>query len=394
MVVRPRQLSLQMELSRYDVIIIGAGAAGLSAAGVLARRNKRVVVFDMGAQPGRKVLASGGGRCNITNLAVKYDRYFSENPDFVRGAISRVSPYDIINWADSHDIALVEKNAGQYFCAGGAGVVLDALMHDAHGVDFVYNTAVDCVRKDGDDFVVNGCVARSVIVATGGTSFGALGVSDAGHKIARAFGHRIVPVRPALCALAFDGAPTELAGVSLDAIITIGKRSVRDSLLFTHFGIGGPAAYRASLYDLSCGISINLVPDVDVFNELRDAKKTQGRKTVAGVLGQWMPARVAKWIVGADARNIADVRDAELETIARQTSCLQVAGNKIKYHSMASAEVVRGGVDTNQVSSKTMESRICPGLYFVGEVLDVAGDLGGFNLHWAWASGRVAGENA
>ena len=169
---------------------------------------------------------------------------------------------------------------------------------------------------------------------------------------------------------------------------------MRDSLLFTHFGIGGPAAYRASLYDLSCGISINLVLDVDVFKELRDAKKTHGRKTVAGVLGQWMPARVAKWIVGADARNIADVRDAELETIARQTSCLQVAGNKIKYHSMASAEVVRGGVDTNQVSSKTMESRICPGLYFVGEVLDVAGDLGGFNLHWAWASGRVAGENA
>ena len=158
MVVCPRQSSLQMVLSRYDVIIIGAGAAGLSAAGVLARRNKRVVVFDMGAQPGRKVLASGGGRCNITNLAVKYDRYFSENPDFVRGAISRVSPYEIINWANLHNISLVEKSAGQYFCADGAGVVLDALMHDARGVDFVYNTSVDCVRKDGDDFIVNGCV--------------------------------------------------------------------------------------------------------------------------------------------------------------------------------------------------------------------------------------------
>lgn len=383
-----------MVLSRYDVIIIGAGASGLSAAGVLARRNKRVVVFDMGARPGRKVLASGGGRCNITNLAVKYDRYFGSNPDFVRGAISRVSPHDIIDWAGAHDIALVEKSAGQYFCADGAGVVLDALMRDACGADFVYNTAVDCVRKDGDDFVVNGCVARSVIVATGGTSFGVLGVSDVGYKIARAFGHKIVPVRPALCALAFDGAPTELAGVSLDAIITIGKRSVRDSLLFTHFGIGGPAAYRASLYDLSDGISVNLVPDIDVYNELRNAKKAQGRKTVAGVLGQWVPGRIAKWIVGADVCNIADVRDAELEIIARRITCMQVAGNQIKYHGMASAEVVRGGVDTKHVSSKTMESKLCPGLYFAGEVLDVAGDLGGFNLHWAWASGRVAGENA
>lgn len=383
-----------MVLSRYDVIIIGAGASGLSAAGVLARRNKRVVVFDMGARPGRKVLASGGGRCNITNLAVKYDRYFGSNPDFVRGAISRVSPHDIIDWAGAHDIALVEKSAGQYFCADGAGVVLDALMRDACGADFVYNTAVDCVRKDGDDFVVNGCVARSVIVATGGTSFGALGVSDVGYKIARAFGHKIVPVRPALCALAFDGAPTELAGVSLDAIITIGKRSVRDSLLFTHFGIGGPAAYRASLYDLSDGISVNLVPDIDVYNELRNAKKAQGRKTVAAVLGQWVPGRIAKWIVGADVRNIADVRDVELEIIARRITCMQVAGNQIKYHGMASAEVVRGGVDTKHVSSKTMESKLCPGLYFAGEVLDVAGDLGGFNLHWAWASGRVAGENA
>ena len=383
-----------MVLSRYDVIIIGAGAAGLSAAGVLVSRGKRVVVFDMGKTPGRKIMASGGGRCNITNLAARYDRYFGENRDFVRSAVSRVLPRDILEWADLHSIKLVEKSAGQYFCADGAGVVLNALMDDARGVDFVYDTTVSKVEKNGDDFVVNGCVARSVIVATGGTSFGALGVSDAGYKIAKQFGHKIIPVRPALCALSYVGAPSELAGISLDAQISIGKNVVRDSLLFTHFGIGGPAAYRASLYDIHDGVYIDLLPDVNVLDELRKAKMTQGKKSVAGVLGQWLPARVAKWVARGDVRNIADVKDSEIVQIAERVSKMNVLGDKIEYHGLASAEVVCGGVDTNEVSSKTMESKLCSGLFFVGEVLDIAGDLGGFNLHWAWASGRVAGENA
>lgn len=381
-------------MKRYDVIIVGAGAAGLSAAGVLVARGKRVVVFDMGKTPGRKIMASGGGRCNITNMAVRYDRYFGENRDFVRGAVSRVSPRDIIDWADAHSIKLVEKSAGQYFCADGAGVVLDALMDDARGTDFLYNTSVSKVEKKGDDFIVNGCVAGAVIVATGGTSFGALGVSDAGYKIAKQFGHKIIPVRPALCALAYVGALSELAGVSLDAQIRIGKNAVRDSLLFTHFGIGGPVAYRASLYDVHDGIYIDLLPGVNVLDELRKAKIAQGKKSVAGVLSQWLPARVAKWIAGDDVRNIADIKDSEIAQIAERVSKIYISGDKIKYHNLSSAEVVRGGVDTNEVSSKTMESKLCPGLFFVGEVLDVAGDLGGFNLHWAWASGRVAGENA
>lgn len=381
-------------MKRYDVIVVGAGAAGLSAAGALVSRGKRVVVFDMGKTPGRKIMASGGGRCNITNLAVRYDRYFGKNRDFVRSAVSRVSPRDIVEWADAHDIKLVEKSAGQYFCADGAGVVLDALIEDAHGADFVYNMSVSKVEKNGDDFIVNGCVAGAVIVATGGTSFGVLGVSDVGYKIAKSFGHKIIPVRPALCALSYVGALSELAGVSLDAQIMIGKNIVRDSLLFTHFGIGGPAAYRASLYDIHDGIYIDLLPGVNVLDELRKAKITQGRKSVVGVLSQWLPARVAKWIAGDELRNIADIKDSEIAQIAERVSKMYISGDKIKYHNLSSAEVVRGGVDTNEVSSKTMESKLCSRLFFAGEVLDVAGDLGGFNLHWAWASGRVAGENA
>lgn len=381
-------------MKSYDVIIIGAGAAGLSAAGILVKRGKRVALVDMGAQAGRKVMASGGGRCNITNAAVKHDRYFGCNPNFVRSAISRTTPGDIIEWAQSHGIKLFEKNPGQYFCSGGARGVLDALMRDAQGAEFIFNTNVSEIQKRESDFIVNDCVAKSVIIATGGTSFGVLGVSDAGYKIAHKLGHKIIPVRPALCALAFAGAPSHLAGVSLDAEITINKSVVRDSLLFTHFGIGGPAAYRASLYDIGNGIYLNLLPGMNVFEKLRELKCSHGRKKLSTVLSELLPISVAKWIADTEMRNVADIKDKELGQIADKITKIFIPAQNIKYHSMASAEVVRGGVDTNQVSSKTMESKVCPGLFFAGEVLDVAGDLGGFNLHWAWASGRVAGENA
>ena len=383
-----------MALSNYDTIIIGAGAAGLSAAGVLAERGKRIAIFDLGSQAGRKVMASGGGRCNITNMAVKFDRYFGQNPDFVRSAICRVTPNVILEWTANHNIKLVEKSAGQYFCQDGAGVVMNALIDDAGDADFIFNTPInEIIKKDGV-FIVNGRTAKTVIIATGGISFGALGVSDAGYKIAKDFGHKIIPLRPGLCALSFIGAPTELAGISLDAKLTIGKNTVHDSLLFTHFGIGGPAAYRASLYNINSGINIDFAPGIDVLKLLRDAKQTQGRKNIANILADIFPNRVAKWFANGDNRNIADIKDVDLEKIAKCISGFFIPGDTIKYHGMASAEVVCGGVDTNQVSSKTMESKLCPGLFFAGEVLDVAGDLGGFNLHWAWASGRVAGENA
>lgn len=383
-----------MGLYNYDTIIIGAGAAGLSAAGVLSARGRRVAVFDLGNTAGRKIMASGGGRCNITNAAVKFDRYFGQNPEFVRSAICRVTPNDILEWAENHNIKLTEKAAGQYFCLDGAAAVMDALIYDAGDADFIFNTPInEIIKKDGV-FIVNGRTAKTVIVATGGISFGALGVSDAGYKIAKDFGHKIIPVRPALCALSFLGAPKDLAGISMSVVLTIGKNKVCDSLLFTHFGIGGPAAYRASLYNINSGINIDFAPGIDVLKLLRDAKQTQGRKNIATILGNVIPSRVAKWFANGDNRNIADIKDVDLEKIAKCISGFFIPGDTIKYHGMASAEVVRGGVDTNQISSKTMESKLCPGLFFAGEVLDVAGDLGGFNLHWAWASGRVAGENA
>ncbi len=385
-------------MKKYDIIIIGAGAAGLSAATFARKRGKHVAILEMGATPARKVMISGGGRCNITNTDANHTRYFGENPNFVRGALSRVSAYDIIEWAKEKKLSLIEKTPGRYFCKNGANAVVDALIHDVRGVDIFYNTNVKSVQKTADEFIINTnqntFCATSVIVATGGISFDSLGVSDIGYKIAKTFGHKIIPVRPALCALSIPNAPSELMGVSMGAEIKIGKIKLHDSLLFTHFGIGGPLAYRASVRDIHDGIVINLIPNVDVQKILCDAKRVSGKKNIANILTQYLPNRVAKWITANDTRNIADIKDTEIAEIATRITNIVIPGKKIKLYNMASAEIVRGGVDTHEISSKTMESALCKGLFFAGEVMDVAGDLGGFNLQWAWASGRVAGQNA
>ena len=382
-------------MSNYDVIIIGAGAAGLAAAGV-ASRTRRVAIIDMGQTPGRKVAISGGGRCNFTNAAVAANRYFGENPDFVRGAISRTTPSDILDWAVAHKIPWTEKTPGQYFAANGASDVVNALIHDARASKFIMNTRVIGVAHSGDVFHIKTSggefAAESVIVATGGLSWPDATVSDIGYKIAKSFGHKIIPVRPALCAIAtdvFNGAP---AGISMDTEITIGREKIRDSMLVTHFGIGGPAVYRASVHNIS-EIHVNIMPGVDAYEYLRAAKRTDGRRSVANLLGAHLPIRIARWVCD-DVRNIADRKDSDLRHIADKINNIVIPRDNIKLHSMHSAEVVRGGVDTHDVSSKTMESKLRPGLFFAGEVLDIAGDLGGFNLHWAWASGRIAGANA
>lgn len=386
------------QMKHFDVIIIGAGAAGLSAAGAAIANKKSVAVIDMGHEPARKVMASGGGKCNITNTDAKYTRYFGENPNFVRGALSRVSPNDILAWANEHNIELYQKTPGRYFCVNGAKDVTDALMQDANGAHFVFDTYVSGVSKNGDMFIINSpnktYQAKSLIVATGGTSFATLGVSDMGCKIAKSFGHKIIPMRPALCALAISGAKSELAGISINAEIKIGKVKIQDDLLFTHFGIGGPLAYRASLCDMSKEIIINMAPNIDVGQMMRDAKRQCGKKNIASVLANILPMRIAKLIAGDKQRNIADIKDREIDIIANNVNNIVIDKSKIKPHGLSSAEVVRGGVATDDISSKTMESKLCPGLFFAGEVMDIAGDLGGFNLQWAWASGRVAGQNA
>ena len=386
-------------MQKYDVIIIGGGAAGLTAARCAVARGRRTLVLDMGRAPARKVAASGGGRCNFTNDAAARNRYFGENPDFVRGALSRVTPADVLDWARRHNIKWTEKTPGQYFCATGAGDIVRALMADVGAGRIMQHVNVSDVQFADGFFSVttNGGTFKStsVIIASGGITFPVLGVSDIGYKIAKLFGHRIVPIRPALCAIKTDMFSSDLAGISMPVDVSVAGEHFSDSLLFTHSGVGGPAIYRATVRNNDGDIIINLMPDIDAFELLRTARRAMGRKSVPTILSEHMPARLARWIARAVAdKNIADLRDITLRQIADRINKIVIPRGTYKYHGTPSAEVTRGGVATDAVSSKTMESKLQPGLFFAGEVLDIAGDLGGFNLHWAWASGTVAGQNA
>lgn len=383
----------------YDVIIIGAGASGLMAASVAANRNRSVAILEMGNRVARKIAVSGGGNCNITNTNATYDKYFGNNPQFVRSALNQFSSQDMLKWAQTHNIKLYEKTAGRYFCNSGSGVVIDALMGDIQTAKLFCNTTVTNIEKENNIFHLHTnhqiFYAKSVIIATGGTSFPTLGVSDLGYKIAKHFGHKIVPVRPALCMISIKNNPyTDFTGISLPAEIKINKNIISDDLLFTHIGIGGPAAYRASLYDLTDGLTLNLLPHINIMDALVTAKHINGRRQLSNILSEYLPIRVARHFAQNNSQNIADIKNTELKQIVDAITKIQISGDKLKLHSMNNAEIVRGGVSTDDISSKTMESKLCKNLYFTGEILDIAGDLGGYNLQWAWASGFVAGQNA
>lgn len=381
-------------MRNYDVIILGAGASGLMAATQLYKRKKSVLIIDMGNAPARKVAISGGSKCNFTNLRADYTRYFGQNPQFVRSGLAQWTPTDTVNWVRSHNIEFYEKEPGRYFCKDSANDIVNTLMQDIKNTEIRYNTNVIDIHKNNDIFVIKTdhgeFHALSVIVATGGLSYSHLGVSNLGHTIAKKFGHKIIPLHPGLCAIKTKAFDAQLAGISLPVEIQIGKAKITDDLLFTHFGIGGPAAYRASLYN-SSKIKIDFAPKTDIFEFLTKSKRENGKKSLANIIASILPNKLAHFLCN-DTRNIADIRDTELHEIA----------NKIKHFEitdahaigMQSAEVTAGGIATDKISSKTMESQLCPGLFFVGEVLDIAGDLGGFNIQWAFSSGFVAGNNA
>lgn len=378
-------------MNEFDIIIIGAGASGLFAAGRAIALKKRVCVLDMGESPARKVAVSGGGKCNFTNTNADHTHYFGQNPEFTRGPLARWTPNNTIHWVKSHNIKIHEKTPGQYF-AESADKIVNALLRDANGAQIMPNKSVQNVKKDNDTFIVT-CADNSVfhskklIVATGGISYSNLGTSDVGYKIAKQFGHKIIPPRPALCAIATKMFDSALSGISLPVEIKVGKEIISDTMLFTHFGLGGPAIYRATARDTDNGFTINLLPNCDVFSWLKSQKQTNGKKQLKTILAQKLPERVAEFIANNNTKNIADYRDNELHEIANKINNVKI--DKITTTGFHAAEVTRGGIDTSQISSKTMESKLCNNLYFIGEVLDIAGDLGGFNLHWAWTSAHV-----
>ncbi|MFV0409503.1 MAG: NAD(P)/FAD-dependent oxidoreductase [Paracoccus sp. (in: a-proteobacteria)] len=384
-----------------DILIIGAGAAGLFCAGTARAAGARVVVIDHASAPGEKIRISGGGRCNFTNMATARDRFLSENPRFCASALAGFRPADFVALVDRAGIDWHEKTLGQLFCDGKATQITEMLLRRMAGVELWLETRLGAVARDGDGFSVRtsrGMLrAGRVVVAAGGKSIPKMGASGLGYDLARQFGLRMVETRPGLVPLTFaeqDLVLTKpLAGVSVEAEISHGKIRFRDALLFTHRGLSGPVILQvSSFWQPGEALEIDLAPGVDLGAALRERRGQGGRVAVATVLGAHLPGRLADAIaaeLGLEAARLADQNNASLDRIAARIHRWQV--RPVGSEGYRTAEVTVGGVDTRDLDARTMEARGVPGLHFIGECVDVTGWLGGYNFQWAWASGHAAG---
>ena len=391
---------------KVDVLVIGAGAAGLMCAITAGQRGRRVLALDHANKPGKKILMSGGGRCNFTNLGVTPAQYISANPHFCKSALARYTPADFIALVEKHRIAYHEKELGQLFCDESSKLIVRMLLDECAtaGVRIETSCAVERVRKTDEGFTVltaNGEVhAESLVVASGGLSIPSMGATGLGYELARQFGHNVLPTRAGLVPLTLSGKHLEhyqdLAGVALPvAEARVGKRSFRAGLLFTHRGISGPSILQISSYwQPGDELRIDLSPQQDIGDWLIAQRAARPAAELRNVLGDLLPRRLAQRLceLWLGSRPMRQYRDADLnDTGARLHDWPIVASGTEGYRT---AEVTLGGVDTDGLSSSTMQSKHVPGLYFIGEVVDVTGWLGGYNFQWAWASGRAAGEVA
>jgi predicted Rossmann fold flavoprotein len=386
-----------------DVIIIGAGAAGLMCAIEAGKRGRRVWLIDHRAKIAEKIRISGGGRCNFTNLHTRPQCYLSQNPHFCKSALRRYTPQDFIALVRKHGIAFHEKKLGQLFCDDSAKQIIAMLLAEAREADVNLKTsmqvhAIEAVA--GGYRVKTGqgeqtCV--SLVIATGGLSIPKIGATHFGYEVAKQFGLRVIQPRAALVPLIFDGTLLarcqKLSGLSVEADVRFGKQVFAEGLLFTHRGLSGPSILQISSYwEEGEPIVINLAPGTDMFAFLKEKKQSQPRLHVNNALTGILPRRLAQTI--CDERNdsgpLADLSDTRLAALARAINDWHV--KPIGTEGYRTAEVTRGGVDTRELSSKTMEASRQSGLFFIGEVVDVTGHLGGFNFQWAWSSGYVAGQ--
>jgi len=388
---------------RFDVVVIGAGAAGMMCAGEAGRRGRRVLLIEHYPVLGEKIRISGGGRCNFTNTGAGPDNYLSENPDFCRSALARYTPADFVALVERHRIAYHEKKLGQLFCDVSARDIIVMLQTecDRGRIQWRMPCPVDKIFREEDGFAVStpqGTVrAASVVIATGGLTVPKIGATPFGYQVAAQFGLSVVPPRPALVPLALPPDSLarygELSGVALDAMVSCGTGRFREQLLFTHRGLSGPAILQISSYwEGKSPIVIDVLPDVDAADWL--ARETHSALLFSSVLAARLPLRFAKaWCVANDAavpmKLLSRRRLAEL---AAALHGWHVApSGTLGYNK---AEVTLGGVDTRELSSQTMGAMRVPGLFFIGEVVDVTGWLGGYNFQWAWASGHAAGQAA
>jgi len=386
-----------------DIVIIGAGAAGMMCAAQAGYRGRCVLVIDHADKPGEKIRISGGGRCNFTNIHSSSKNFLSANPHFSKSALSRYQPKDFIELVDRYDIARHEKTKGQLFCDGKSQQIIDMLLSemDHAGAELWLGTDILDIRRGSDDaFIVTtsrqSISCKKLVIACGGPSIPKMGATSFGYKIAKQFGLNVIEPIPALVPLTFTDHLKEplkaLSGVSLNCKVSHDNTAFEEALLFTHRGLSGPAILQISSYwapgDM---ITLDLAPNEQMFDRLKMARQDSPRQSPQSFLAAFLPMRLAQMIAsGQKFERLADMSDAALRNLALMVNRWMVkpAGSE----GFRTAEVTKGGVDTKELSSKTMEVKSVPGLYFIGEVVDVTGHLGGHNFQWAWASAVACGE--
>ena len=386
----------------WDVIVIGAGAAGLFCAIEAGKRGRKVLVIEHAERVGKKIAISGGGRCNFTNIHTSPENFISANPHFCKSALARYTPADFVSLVEKHGIKYHEKKLGQLFCDGSSAAIIDMLLKEsaAAGVEIRYGCEVLKVGKDNlfsTQTNHGNFASSSLVIATGGLSIAPLGATDLGYRIARQFGLRIEETKPGLVPLTLSPEVQrrliKISGVSLDAMVSCSGKSFRENILVTHRGLSGPAILQISSYwKPGMQIELNLLPDQNILDILKQ-NQSSGVE-LANLLSRYMPKRFAQaWCeLFALTKPLRQYEPSELDDIAHKIHHLRIRPSGTE--GFKKAEVTAGGVATSELSSKTMEARRVPGLYFIGEVVDVTGHLGGYNFQWAWASGFAAGQFA
>lgn len=395
-----------MSTQSNDVIIIGASASGLMCAIETAKRGRQVLVLDHANKAGKKILMSGGGRCNFTNLELSADYYISHNPHFCKSALSRYTQWDFIGLVSEYNIPYHERDHGQLFCNDSAKDILAMLLSEcAHvGVNIQLNcdiTSVEQRQPDGFQLQTScgSYVSESLVIASGGLSIPKMGASSFGFQLAKQFGHNVWPTHAGLVpfTLQIDDKTwiAKLSGIAIDCVVSNQRASFRENILLTHRGLSGPAILQISSYwQAGEAIDINLLPDLDVIDFLQDARTENANHVLKNVLAKHLPKRFISALLGEQLANspLQSLSKKRLEDIARQLHQWQIKPNSTEGY--RTAEVTLGGVDCNELSSRSMESKKVTGLYFIGEVVDVTGWLGGYNFQWAWSSGWCAGQVA
>ena len=391
--------------TKFDVIIIGAGAAGMMSAIESGKRGRKTLLVDHYKKIGEKIRISGGGRCNFTNIHTKPSKFLSENPKFVKSALSQYTQNDFINLINKHEIKFHEKKLGQLFCDHSSQQIVEMLLKECElaNVTLKKEFIVEDVNKENNEYIISTdreiYSSKSLIIATGGLSVPKIGATSFGYEIAKKFNHNIIETLPALVPLTFNEKILEickeLTGLSVEAIVSFNKTLFQEGMLFTHRGLSGPSILQISSYwKQGDSIKVNLSPKLNVYQFLEDKRKSNPKFDIGNIISDILPKRLAQIICSENkvTGNISELSNKALTQLSNSINYWSI--NPTGTEGYRTAEVTLGGIDTNEISSKTMMSKKNQGLDFIGEVMDVTGHLGGYNFQWAWSSGYVAGQFA